>query len=120
MPELGTHLNTDTSSAKFDTGGPRLRISMRRSGDGDVVAPVRSGAAEEFFSRVHAENAPHLQEDVDAGAAESVTGAARPHDVRPPWPVFLRAHACRDVLHLKRTPMQAPQNPSPASPACML
>jgi len=42
-----------------------------------------AGAADAFFARVHAANMDHLQADADAGAAESVTGGARPRLVRP-------------------------------------
>ncbi|KAK9824838.1 hypothetical protein WJX81_004852 [Elliptochloris bilobata] len=62
-------------------GRPRVRVSLRHAGGGGSDGVRGGGAADDFFSRVHVDNQPHLQADADAGAAESITGGARPHDV---------------------------------------
>ncbi len=62
-----------------------MHVNVRR-GLGAAAAEDGAGAgtesADAFFARVHAANLNHLQADADAGAAESVTGGARPRLVR--------------------------------------
>jgi len=62
-----------------------VHVNVRR-GLGAVAGGGGAGAGDEsadaFFARVHAANLDHLQADADAGAAESVTGGARPRLVR--------------------------------------